>query len=52
MRRYQSRFLDKKEKELKNKKTSLVKIIWRNHAIEEATWENEDEMGEKYLELF
>ena len=43
--------LDKKEKELRNKKISLVNILWRTHDVEEATWEREDEMREKYLEL-
>ena len=31
--------LDFKVKTLKNKEISLVKVLWRNQAIEEATWE-------------
>ena len=44
--------LDKRVKELRNKKIPLVKIIWRNQSIEEATLELEDEMRNKYPELF
>ena len=44
--------LDKKEKELRNKKIPLVKVLCRNSAVEEATWEREDEMRTKYPELF
>ncbi|KAL5540482.1 hypothetical protein UlMin_043076 [Ulmus minor] len=38
------RILDRKTKELRNKTVALVKVLWRNHAVEEATWEREDEM--------
>ena len=44
--------LDKREKELRNKKIPLVKILWRNHFVEEATWELENGMRNKYPELF
>ncbi|KAL5545280.1 hypothetical protein UlMin_009064 [Ulmus minor] len=44
--------LDRKEKTLRNKVIPLVKVLWRNHRIEEATWEREDEMREKYPSLF
>ena len=36
--------LGREEKELCNKTTSLVKFLWRNHLVEEATWEREDQM--------
>ena len=36
--------LGREEKELLNKKISLVKVLWRNHLVEEATWEREDQM--------
>ena len=32
----------REEKELRNKIISLVKVLWRNHLVEEATWERED----------
>ena len=44
--------LDKKEKELRTKRISLVKVLWRNHSIEEATWEREEEIRNKYPHLF
>ena len=44
--------LDRKEKELRNKKIPLVKVLWRNFIMEEPTWEREDEMRTKYPELF
>ncbi|PON56756.1 Chromo domain containing protein [Parasponia andersonii] len=36
--------LDRKEKELRNKKNPLVKVLWRNHSVEEATWEREEKI--------
>ena len=36
--------LGREEKELRNKTISLVKVPWRNHLVEEATWEREDQM--------
>ena len=36
--------LDRKTKTLRNKEIPLVKVLWRNQKIEEATWEREDEM--------
>ena len=36
--------LGREEKELRNKTISLVRVLWRNHLVEEATWEREDQM--------
>ena len=44
--------LDRKVQTLRNKTTTFVKIQWRNHGPEEATWEREDKMTELYPELF
>ncbi|XP_075486262.1 uncharacterized protein LOC142525862 [Primulina tabacum] len=44
--------LDRKSKVLRGKEISLVKLLWRNHAIEEATWEREDEIQQRYPELY
>ena len=38
------KILDREEKVLRNKVIPLVKVLWRNHKIEEATWECEDDM--------
>ena len=44
--------LDWKDKELRNKTIRLVKVLWRNHTVEEATWEIEDRMRDLYPRLF
>ncbi|KAM2391892.1 hypothetical protein ACFX1X_035451 [Malus domestica] len=44
--------LDWKDKVLRNKTVSLVKVLWRNHSVKEATWETEDRMREMYPMLF
>ncbi|KAJ8760217.1 hypothetical protein K2173_011087 [Erythroxylum novogranatense] len=46
------KILDTKEKVLRNKMVQLVKVLWRNHLVEEATWEPLDAMQEKYPHLF
>mgnify|MGYP004722989935 CR=1 FL=1 len=46
------KILEREVKELRNKKIPLVKILWKNHGIEEATWELEEDMQRKYPELF
>ena len=43
---------DCKVKELRRKKIALVKVLWRNHEVEEATWERKEEMRTKYPHLF
>ena len=35
-------------KQLRNKQVSLVKVLWQHHGKEEATWEPEATMKEKY----
>ena len=44
--------LDRKDKVLRNKTIPLVKVLWKRHAVEEATWELESEMQKKYPTLF
>ncbi|KAJ8751371.1 hypothetical protein K2173_016568 [Erythroxylum novogranatense] len=44
--------LDNKAKVLRNKTVQLVKVLWRNHSVEEATWEPLEAMREKYPHLF
>ena len=44
--------LGREEKELRNKTISLVKVLWRNHLVEETTWEREDQMWSQYPHLF
>ena len=44
--------LDRKDKVLRNKTMPLVKVLWRNNKVEEATWELEADMWDRYPELF
>ena len=44
--------LDYQIRELRNRRIPQVKVLWRNQKIEEATWEREDEIREKYPYLF
>ncbi|KAL4378322.1 hypothetical protein GQ457_02G025300 [Hibiscus cannabinus] len=44
--------LDREIKRLRNKNIALVKVLWRNHKVEEATWESEEIMRKKYPHLF
>ncbi|KAA3465782.1 DNA/RNA polymerase superfamily protein [Gossypium australe] len=37
---------------LRNKRISLVKVLWHKHGVEEATWESENIMREQYPHLF
>ena len=39
-------------KELRNKRIPLVKVLWRKHKTEEATWESEETMRQQYPQLF
>ena len=42
--------LDKKDKVVMNKTIPLVKVLWRNSKSEEAMWELEADMRERYPE--
>ena len=44
--------LDRQIKRLRNKSISIVKVLWRNHLVEDATWEVEVNMGSRYPNLF
>ena len=44
--------LDTREQVLRGKTIPLVKVLWRHHGVEEATWEREQEVRSKYPELF
>ena len=40
------------EKTLRNKRVSLIRVVWRNTQIEEEMWERESKIKEKYPHLF
>ncbi|XP_074263501.1 uncharacterized protein LOC141586228 [Silene latifolia] len=44
--------LDTKVRKTRNGEVSLVKVLWSNHEVVEATWETEAFMREKYPHLF
>lgn len=46
------KLMDCKIQELRTKSIPLVKVLWRNHEIEEASWELEDDIYKKYPSLF
>ncbi|KAL4379775.1 hypothetical protein GQ457_02G022890 [Hibiscus cannabinus] len=44
--------LDRNIKRLRNKSVPLVKFLWKNHGVEEVTWETEATMQKQYPHLF
>ena len=44
--------VDYRIKQLRNREIPMVKVLWKNHGIEEATWETEARMKRDYLHLF
>ena len=44
--------LDHKEQVLRSKVIPLVKVLWKNHEREAATWEPEVQMHRQYPQLF
>ena len=44
--------VDRREKVLRSKVISLVKVLWRNHEREAATWEPEAQMRRHYPHIF
>ena len=45
------RIVDTKEQELRNRTIHWVKVQWKNHEPEEATWELRDQVQRKYPQL-
>jgi hypothetical protein len=46
------KIMDKKEQVLRTKMIPIVKVLWRNHGVEEASWEVENDMRSRYPHLF
>jgi hypothetical protein len=46
------RILDHKEQVLCTKTIPIVKVMWHNHGVEEASWEAEQDMRNRYPHLF
>lgn len=49
---YPVKIIDWQEKVTRNKIIPIVKVIWQYHSLEDATWELEDEIQDKYAKLF
>ncbi|WMV08465.1 hypothetical protein MTR67_001853 [Solanum verrucosum] len=46
------KILDWQVKKLRNKEVASVKVLWKNHLVEGATWEAEADMKSRYPHLF
>ena len=46
------RIVDRRIKQLRQREIPMVKIVWKDHGIEEATWETEEKMRRDYPHLF
>ncbi|XP_073133867.1 uncharacterized protein [Henckelia pumila] len=44
--------LDRQVCRLRNREIPMVKVLWRNQLVEEATWETKQDMRARYPELF
>ncbi|KAK4721514.1 hypothetical protein R3W88_011747 [Solanum pinnatisectum] len=44
--------LDRQVRKLRIKEVELVKVLWRNQFVEEATWEAHKDMKKRYPHLF
>ncbi|XP_049372615.1 uncharacterized protein LOC125837564 [Solanum verrucosum] len=44
--------LDCQVRKLRTKEVASVKVLWRNQFVEEATWEEEEDMKKRYPHLF
>ena len=44
--------VDRKEQLLRSKVIPLVKVLWKNHEREVATWEPKAQMRHQYPQLF
>jgi hypothetical protein len=46
------KIVDKKKQVLHTKTIPIVKVLWHNHKVEEASWEAEHDMQSRYPYLF
>ena len=44
--------LAREERKLRSRSIPMVKVQWKNHNVAEATWEVEEEIRQKYPQLF
>ena len=46
------KIVDHKVKQLWDREIPMVKVVWKNHGVEEATWETAEKMRRDYPQLF
>ena len=46
------KIVDYRVKQLWKREIPMVKVLWKNHSVEEATWETEEKMRRDYPHLF
>ena len=46
------KIVDRRIKQLRQREILMVKIVWKHHGVEEATWETEEKMRRDYPHLF
>jgi hypothetical protein len=46
------KIMDKREQVLRTKTILIIKVLWRNHGVKEASWEAEHNMQRRYPYLF
>ena len=46
------KIVDYRVKQLRKREIPMVKVLWKNHGVEEATWETEEKMRRDYPHLF
>ena len=44
--------LDREIRKLRSREIASIKVQWKNRPVEEATWEKEADMRERYIHLF
>ena len=44
--------VDKQVKKFRNKDVASIKVLWKNHLVEGATWEAEADINSRYPHLF
>ena len=44
--------IDRQVKKLMKKEVSSIKVLWKNHLVEGATWEGKDDMKSYYHDIF
>ena len=46
------KIVGRRVKQLRQREIPMVKIVWKHHGVEEATWETEEKMRRDYPHLF